>query len=79
MCITVAYVGHGNFHSYNLLDSLIRYVHIHITLLLLIPEGLFLCIKHFFITDTKLSGNRNILLRLYNKIIRYLNEIYICV
>ena len=44
-CITLSYVGHVNFHSYNLSDSLIVVAHIPITLLFLIPECLIHCIK----------------------------------
>ena len=44
-CIKLSYVGHVNFHSYNLSDSLIVVAHIPITSLLLIPESLIHCIK----------------------------------
>ena len=48
----MSYVGHGNFHSYNLSDSLIPVAHIPITSLLLIPECLIHCIKQqLFIFD----------------------------
>ena len=51
-CITLSYVGHVNFHSYNLSDSLIVVAHIPITSLLLIPECLIHCIKQqLFIFD----------------------------
>ena len=43
-CITLSYVGHVNFHSYNLSDSLIVVVRIPITSLLRIPESLIHCI-----------------------------------
>ena len=51
-CITLSYVGHVNFHSYNLSDSLIVVAHIPITSLVLIPESLIHCIKQqLFIFD----------------------------
>ena len=51
-CIKLSYVGHANFHSYNLSDSLIVVAHIPITSLLLIPECLIHCIKQqLFIFD----------------------------
>ena len=43
-CISLSYVGHVNFHAYNLSDSLIVVAHIPITSLLLIPECLIHCI-----------------------------------
>ena len=52
MCIKLSYVGHVNFHSYNLSDSLIVAARIPITSLLLISECLIHCIKQqLFIFD----------------------------
>ena len=51
-CIKLSYVGHVNFHSYNLSDSLNVVAHIPITSLLLIPECLIHCInQQLFIFD----------------------------
>ena len=51
-CSTLSYVGHVNFHSYNLSDLLIVVAHIPITSLLLINESLIHCIKQqLFIFD----------------------------
>ena len=51
-CIKLSYVGHVNFHSFNLSDSLIVVARIPIISLLLIPECLIHCIKQqLFIFD----------------------------
>ena len=53
-CITLSYVGHVNFHSYNLSDSLIVFAHIPITSSLLISESLIHCIiQTIFIFDKR--------------------------
>ena len=57
-CLTLSYVGHVNFHSYNKSDSLIVGAHIPITSLLLIPKGLIHCInQQLFIFDKQYKSS----------------------